>query len=198
MVDFWYRFEWQEHDSVHIHGFLWLKESPNPEGIDCSLLDDHDRVIPEDQEEKMRQFVSFWGGIITATNPFPRVDENTPLMGQHPCRLRNDTLRDTKEELVELLNWIEISQTWLLQVKRKVPEHNERQTFCPSRFACGRIICNLSHTIRYMLYVFTTTFPGNISKGTEYGAAGRAVRVSKRKKKMTTADTRESLIRTVQ
>jgi hypothetical protein len=107
VVDFWYRIGWQEHDSGHTHGLLWLKDAPNPEDIDWSLLNDHGRVIPEDQEEKMRQFVSFWGGITTATNPFPRVDKNTPLMGQHLCRLRNDTIRDTKEELGELLYWVE-------------------------------------------------------------------------------------------
>ncbi|KAF5196427.1 hypothetical protein FRX31_013987 [Thalictrum thalictroides] len=29
VVDYWYRFEWQNRGSGHVHGFLWLKDSPN-------------------------------------------------------------------------------------------------------------------------------------------------------------------------
>ena len=133
VVDFWSRYEWQERGSGHIHGFLWLKDAPNPDDIDWKVLNNHDHIIPDDQEDRIRRFVSFWEQIITAINPFPRVDENAPLMGQHPCALRNDTLRDTKEELAELLNWVErhkICKPGYCQVKRKVPGHDEPQTFC--------------------------------------------------------------------
>jgi hypothetical protein len=99
VVDFWYRYEWQERGSGHVHGFLWLKDAPDTDDIDWTLLKDRDRLIPEDQEDKMRLFVSFWETIITAINPFPRVDENSPLMRQHRCRRpSNDSLQDTKEE----------------------------------------------------------------------------------------------------
>ena len=44
---------------------------------------------------------------LSATNPFPREDENTPLLGQHPCNLERNTLQNTKEELADILNWVE-------------------------------------------------------------------------------------------
>ena len=66
VLDFWYRYEWQERGSGHIHGFLWLKDAPNPDDIDWNLLKEHDHIIPEDQEVKIREFVLFWGRIMTA------------------------------------------------------------------------------------------------------------------------------------
>ena len=133
VTDFWSRYEWQERGSGHVHGFLWLKDAPNPDDIDWSLLTNRDQIIPDIQEVKMRDFVSFWARLVTATNPFPRVDTNVPLMGQHPCRLPNNSLQDTKEELSELLNWVErhkICRPGYCQVKRNVPGHDEPQTFC--------------------------------------------------------------------
>ena len=146
VVDFWYRYEWQERGSGHIHGFLWLKDAPNPDDIDWNLLKEHNHIIPEDQEVKMRDFVSFWGGIMTAVNPFPRADDNTPLVGLHPCRCRNEDLQDTKEELAELLNWVErhnICRPGYCQVKRKVPGQGEPQTFC--RFDFPMTLCNTAN-----------------------------------------------------
>lgn len=145
----------------------------------------------------MRQFVSFRGGIITATNPFPRVDENTPLTGQHPCRLRNDTLRDTKEELGELLNWIEILQTWLLQVKRKVPGHDERKPFVPHgspaavSSATSPIQSDTCYTCLLLHFQETNRMVQNMGLQVEPSESAS-------EKKRTTMDTRESSIRTVQ
>lgn len=35
---FWYRYEWQDRGSGHVHGFFWLKDAPNPNEIDWDLL----------------------------------------------------------------------------------------------------------------------------------------------------------------
>jgi hypothetical protein len=142
VVDFWYRYEWQERGSGHIHGFLWLRNAPDPEDIDWSVLNNPEREILLDQEREMRRFVSFWENIISAINPYPREDENTPLMGQHPCQRANETLHDTKEELAELLNWVErhkICKPGYCQVKRTVPGHEEPQIFC--RFDFPMTLC---------------------------------------------------------
>ena len=131
--DFWYRYEWQLRGSGHIHGFLWLKDAPKAEDIDWTVLKDVDRIITDEQAEKMRQYIKFWEKIVVATNPFPRTDENTPLVGQHPCNRPPDQLHDTKEELSTLLNWVERHTKCMpgyCQVKRKVPEYEEKQTFC--------------------------------------------------------------------
>ena len=47
-IDFWCRYEWQEHGSGHVHGFLWLKDAPNPDDIDWSTLTDYEKTIIED------------------------------------------------------------------------------------------------------------------------------------------------------
>jgi ATP-dependent DNA helicase PIF1 len=33
VVHFWYRYEWQERGSGHVHGFLWLKDAPTVDEI---------------------------------------------------------------------------------------------------------------------------------------------------------------------
>jgi hypothetical protein len=73
---FWYRYESQERGSGHVHGFVWLKNAPNVEEIDWNLLKANG-VVPEEQRQKMDEFKQFWDKIITATNPFPKEDENT-------------------------------------------------------------------------------------------------------------------------
>lgn len=29
LIDHWYRFEWHNRGSGHVHGFLWLKDTPS-------------------------------------------------------------------------------------------------------------------------------------------------------------------------
>ena len=82
---YWFRFEWQERGSGHIHGFLWLRDAPNPDDIDWNHVKKPDSIISDEQQEKIATFISFWDRIVTAFNPFPREDENAPLVGEHPC-----------------------------------------------------------------------------------------------------------------
>jgi len=42
---FWYRYEWQERGSGHIHGFLWLKDAPYVNEIDWNLLRNPESII---------------------------------------------------------------------------------------------------------------------------------------------------------
>ena len=98
MEHFWYRYEWQERGSGHIHGFVWLKDAPNPDDINWDLLKNNDR-IPDEQLTKMESFRDYWDKIVTAFNPFPRQDENSPLLRRHPCALDRDEAQNTKAEL---------------------------------------------------------------------------------------------------
>ena len=131
--DFWYRYEWQARGSGHIHGFLGLKDAPNPDEIDFDLLKKPDVPIPNEQQEKMKRFMDYWDRIITASSPFPRQDYNMPLIGDHPCSIPRENLQNTKQELADLLNWVE-TQTKCMPgyclVKRKVPGHQEPQAVC--------------------------------------------------------------------
>ena len=130
---FWYRFEWQERGSGHVHGFLWLNDAPKADDIDWDLLKSPDMPIPDEQTDKMRQFISYWDRIITASSPFPRLDDNMPLLGEHPCNLSRDGLQNTKQELADLLNWTERHTKCMpgyCLVKRRVPGHNDPQVLC--------------------------------------------------------------------
>ncbi|KAJ3505917.1 hypothetical protein NLJ89_g7163 [Agrocybe chaxingu] len=131
--DFWYRYEWQERGSGHIHGFLWMKDAPKVDEINFDLLKHPGCVIPPDQEEKMRQFTAFWDRIISTWNPFPHHDENQPLLGENPCSKDRASAQYTKQELADLLNWVERHTKCMpgyCQVKRKVTGQSEPQTFC--------------------------------------------------------------------
>jgi hypothetical protein len=130
---FWYRFEWQERGSGHIHGFCWLKDAPKSDEIDWELLKHPDASIPDEQTNKMRQFVEYWNRIVTASSPFPRLDDNMPLIGEHPCSLPRAGLQNTKQELADLLNWTERHTKCMpgyCLVKRRVPGHNDPQILC--------------------------------------------------------------------
>ncbi|KAF5336454.1 hypothetical protein D9611_006665 [Ephemerocybe angulata] len=135
VVDFWYRYEWQERGSGHIHGFLWIRNAPNPEAIDWSLLKKPDAIIPDDQQEKMDEYLRFWNSIITASHPSPRgpEDANAPLPGQHPCSIPRQELKHTKQELSDLLEWVERHRKCVAGyclVKRKVPGQDEPTQVC--------------------------------------------------------------------
>jgi ATP-dependent DNA helicase PIF1 len=131
---YWYRYEWQERGSGHIHALLWLKDAPRADQIDWEALKKPDAIISPEQKIKMEKFTEYWNLFITASTPFPRHhDENTPLLGEHPCSLERNTLNNTKKELADLLNWTErhtkCTPGYCL-VKRNVPGHNEPQFSC--------------------------------------------------------------------
>lgn len=60
VAHFWYRYEWQERGSGHVHGFLWLKDAPNVDEIDFGVLKTPDVPVPPEQDEKIHTFTSFW------------------------------------------------------------------------------------------------------------------------------------------
>ena len=130
---FWYRYEWQERGSGHIHGFFWLHDGPRADEIDWGLLKRPDAIISDEQTAKMRNFTEYWNQIILASSPFPRQDENMPLLGEHPCSLKRDTLKNTKQELADLLNWTERHTKCMpgyCLIKRRIPGRDEPQVCC--------------------------------------------------------------------
>lgn len=138
---YWYRYEWQARGSGHVHGVLWLRNAPNPEDIDWKLLRKLDVIISDEQEEKTKTFVDFWDRIITAINPSPREDSNTPLTGQHPSSIRPENLDHVRSELADLLNWVQRHEYCL--INPKVPGSIEKAAVCrfdyphPLRYSSG-------------------------------------------------------------
>lgn len=87
----------------------------------------------DEQRQLGKEFITYWDRIITAWNPSPSPDDNTPLLGQHPCSIPYDELQGTKSELAELLNWVERHRKCMpgyCQVKRKVPGSSTPQLVC--------------------------------------------------------------------
>lgn len=121
--EYWYRYEWQDRGSGHVHGFFWLKEAPDVDKIDWAAFKSDTAIVAPDQRARLKEFVDYWSRLISAVNPFPRQDENTPLVGRHPCNKEMGNMLDTKEELAELLNWVERHTKCMegyCKVKRKV------------------------------------------------------------------------------
>ena len=130
--EFWYRYKWQQHGSGHVHGFLWLKDAPDPDDIDWNLTKNHIELLPADQDAKMKEFTQYWHRHITATDPFLYQDKNIPLIGQHPCAMNQAEVQNTKE-LSQMLQWVqqhvECQEGYCL-VKRRVPGHDTPVESC--------------------------------------------------------------------
>ena len=54
VADYWYRFEWQDRGSGHIHGFIWIKDMSAPS------------IITEESRAKIAEY---WSRYVTAINP---------------------------------------------------------------------------------------------------------------------------------
>lgn len=134
--DFWYRYEWQKRGSGHVHGFLWIKNAPDPDSIDWSTLRNEDARLPDEEHRKMDAFVAYWDQHISAASPTPLADKNTSCStayGPQPCSLPTTDLRYTKDELRSMLGWVERHMQCVAGYclkKKKVPGSNELQTYC--------------------------------------------------------------------
>lgn len=129
---FWYRYEWQDRGSGHIHGFVWLKDAPDVSKIDWNILKDPEAIVSDDQQKRMNEFVTYWDKHITAWNPSLPAP-NAPRSGTHPCSVPYGNLHGTKAELADLLNWVQRHtecKPGYCEVKRKVPGTNQTQTTC--------------------------------------------------------------------
>jgi ATP-dependent DNA helicase PIF1 len=88
VADYWYRFEWQQRGSGHIHGFLWLHDEPNPSTVD---------------EMARQRIVDYWGPRVTAMNP----QQTQFQAGANPASLPFSQRENTQRHLAESLNWFQ-------------------------------------------------------------------------------------------
>ena len=82
--DYWYRFEWQDRGSGHIHGFLWLNGPPQPN---------------TDTEESRNAMAQYWTQFVTASNP----QRNLQQIGKNPASLPFGERSNTKLHLAECI-----------------------------------------------------------------------------------------------
>lgn len=129
--DFWYRYEWQERGSGHIHGFLWLDDAPNPDDLDFSHLSPSstspDSNTPKEATEEMKQkiqdFTEFWDEYISAVNP--RVfdgDPNVPNVSRSPISMPREEMVLDDAQLSDVANCVQRHQQCkpgYCQIKRR-------------------------------------------------------------------------------
>jgi ATP-dependent DNA helicase PIF1 len=83
--DHWYRFEWQDRGSGHIHGFIWLKDGP----------------IPSVRTDNLRhELAVYWANYITAYNP----DQHLAQIGKNPASVPFVRQQNTVRSLTEAIN----------------------------------------------------------------------------------------------
>lgn len=84
VVDYWYRFEWQQRGSGHIHGFIWLDQS-----------------APSTTNEASRaRIVDYWSQWVTAMNP----DRTLIQDGLNPASLPFAQQENSRLHLIHSLN----------------------------------------------------------------------------------------------
>ena len=86
--DFWYRFEWQDRGSGHVHGFLWL--TGGPEITDARMEDPAFR----------QTLVDFFKTRVFGQSPLP----DLPRPDVHPCQVPGPVNKDNRTDVTELLN----------------------------------------------------------------------------------------------
>ena len=83
--DYWYRYEWQDRGSGHVHGFLWLEGPPPP----CTTT-----------EEEREAVAMYWSDWVTAINPH----QTLPQAGRNPASMPFAERSNTLYHLTESLN----------------------------------------------------------------------------------------------
>ncbi|XP_034245752.1 uncharacterized protein LOC117647887 [Thrips palmi] len=86
--DFWYRFEYQHRGSIHLHGLLWLSDSPS---IDNVTVD------------KQKEVIDYFNSIISCNNP----NVNFEVISGHPCERRLLEVINTDNDYINLVNTVQ-------------------------------------------------------------------------------------------
>jgi hypothetical protein len=90
--DHWIRYEDQHRGSPHAHGLLWLSSWPDLKNLEGKSL------------EELENIGNFLGKLVRASNPFRGAVR--PMI--HPCQIPPCELKDTDEELGNLLNEVQL------------------------------------------------------------------------------------------
>lgn len=118
ILDSWTRFEYQFRGSPHVHGLLWLDESP-----DTSFLDTR---IPTPQEKLIIE--QYFDKIVTAMNP--NCDEAPADI--HPSSIRFNEVIHPNQDMAQLLDKVQKHSHNRFSCMRKKPGSNRE--FCRFNF----------------------------------------------------------------
>ncbi|KAK3923346.1 ATP-dependent DNA helicase [Frankliniella fusca] len=103
--DFWYRTEFQNRGSCHVHGVAWLKDAPD--------------ITKLNTEQDKEQALSYFDKLISCKNPDITVRPNLI----HPCSKNVSDIQDSLEDLAELVNRVQrhtCSKTYCLKRGKRI------------------------------------------------------------------------------
>ncbi|KAK3923470.1 Ornithine aminotransferase [Frankliniella fusca] len=91
VVDYWYRIEYQNRGSPHIHGIFWFDGAPDVTQLETAT------------PEQLEEVIDYFSTLVDACNPKINADEpNT-----HPCRMTYSEIEDFEEDLGQLLHKVQ-------------------------------------------------------------------------------------------
>jgi len=67
--DYWYRFEWQNRESGHVHGFFWLHDGPDVSHITTN-------------NDEKRKIIEYFDRLVCTENPNATISIR---FKEHPC-----------------------------------------------------------------------------------------------------------------
>ncbi|KAK3911829.1 ATP-dependent DNA helicase [Frankliniella fusca] len=86
--DYWYRYEYQHRGTIHLHGLIWLADSPD---------------INEVDESKQAEIIKYFNNLVSCNNPDPNVTIDTI----HPCQKRLMEVGDLDNDYAQLVNCVQ-------------------------------------------------------------------------------------------
>ena len=100
---FWFRFEWQHHESPYIHGIVWFPNAPDVEKL-LATEDDADLIAA------VEDIISYADDVVSTTNPAIAMEGSNPETApssktkpQHACNKPYSEVEDFSMDLVDLI-----------------------------------------------------------------------------------------------
>src|SRR5687768_6436051 len=87
--DYWYQYEWQHRESVHVHGIAKIRNAPV---IEWNQM--------KEDENGMKNIISYINSIVTTVN----LGINAARPERHPCQKGPDEIDDGIQDYIELIN----------------------------------------------------------------------------------------------
>ncbi|KAL5698787.1 DNA helicase [Ranunculus cassubicifolius] len=112
VVDYWYRYEWQNRGSGHVHGFLWIKDSPDVSQVATN-------------EQQRLRICEYFDRLVCTMNPDATFSEPMQI---HPCAKVipvGADLRSDENDYISLVNWVERHSkcgTYCLRMNRRTKQ----------------------------------------------------------------------------
>ena len=107
MEDYWYHFEWQYKESVHVHEIGKKRNAPK---IDWNQM--------KEDETMMNDVIKYIDSIVTTINP----GINVAIPEKHPCQKINEEIDDSSQDYIELINKLQrhtrCSPSYCIRIKK--------------------------------------------------------------------------------